>query len=289
MLVGPPGAFKSFLALDWAMNMAVGRKWNGRVVEPARVLYSLGEGKASLLKRLNAWIWHNQLTSEEKVILNANFRVTFDVPQLAIGREVNQFITDLEVDGYMPQALFIDTLARSFVGKDENSQVDAGLWVDGADRLRQRGMAVIALHHTKKNTEFGLQYRGSSALQGAMDTALVLHRDPEGMKGCAKLSCSKQKDHEEFEDIWMKREHVHPPDNTEGSIVLVETAKPNKGAADEEEEARDKALDDMIASLLENDMFESDRARARELATQAGLNEGTAQTKIRRARKRQVE
>lgn len=248
------------------------------------MLYALGEGKASLLKRLNAWIWHNDLSEEEKAVLNANFRVTFHVPQMASKADVTAFITDLDVDGYAPEVLFVDTLARSFVGKDENSQLDAGLWVDGADRLRQRGMAVIALHHTKKNTEFGLQYRGSSALRGAMDTELTLHRDPDGQKGCAKLACSKQKDHEEFSDVWLRRERVEPPGNIEGSIVLQEIDKPNREAVEEELIERDKALDEMIMSLLDDEEYPSDRARARALAEKMGLNEGTAQTKIRRAR-----
>lgn len=286
MLVGPPGAFKSFLALDWAMNMAAGRKWSGRQTEPCKVLYALGEGKASLLKRLKAWMWHNQLTDYEKAVLNANFRITFDVPQLANKTDVGVFISDMEETQYIPDVLFVDTLARSLVGKDENSQLDAGLWVDGADRLRQKGMAVVSLHHTKKNTEFGLQYRGSSALRGAMDTELTLHRDPDGMKGCAKLSCSKQKDHEEFEDVWMRREHIVPPDNTEGSIVLVEFQKQARDAKDEETESRDAGLDEMVNSLLDNMQFDSDRARARALATDAGINESTAQSKINRARKR---
>src|SRR5690606_21291995 len=146
MLVGPPGAFKSFLAIDWGLCLATGRPWNERLVAPAKVLYMLGEGKAGLLKRINAWAWHNDLDKEEHDMLNANFRVTFDVPQMASQREVTRFVEELDVDGFHPSVFFVDTLARSFVGRDENGQVDAGLWVEGADRLRQRGATVIALH-----------------------------------------------------------------------------------------------------------------------------------------------
>lgn len=284
MLVGPPGAFKSFLALDWALSMAAGRSWNDRPVAPSRVLYALGEGKASLLKRLNAWVWHNNLSEEERATMNANFRITFHVPQMASKLDVTAFMTDLDIEEYAPDVLFIDTLARSLVGKDENSQLDAGLWVDGADRLRQKGMAVVALHHTKKNTEFGLQYRGSSALRGAMDTELTLHRDPDGQKGCAKLACSKQKDHEEFEDVWLRRERVEPPGLVEGSIILKEIQRPNRDAEDEESEQKDNALDEMITSLLDDNEYASDRARARALALKAEIAESSAQAKLRRAR-----
>jgi RecA-family ATPase len=285
MLVGPPGSFKSFLAIDWALSLAVGRPWNERAVQPARVLYALGEGKASLLKRLKAWMWRNQLTEDEKEILNANFRVTFDVPQLAVHKNFGEFEYDLDMDGFNPTVFIIDTLARSYVGKNENDPMDVGIWVENADKLRQRGMAVIALHHTKKNTEFGLQYRGSTAFPGAMDSMFTLERAPEGFKGYAKLTCTKQKDHQEPDDVWMRWEQVRPPDNQEGSIVLVEASKPNE-EAEEEKQVRDAAIDLMINSLLEDGSYESDRARARELSMKMDMLEGTAQTRISRARRK---
>ena len=285
MLVGPPAAFKSFLAIDWALSIALGRPWNGRATEPSRVLYALGEGKASLLKRIEAWIWFQQLTEAERRKLNANFRVTFDVPQFAVAREVTEFLDDLDADGFDPGLLIIDTLARSFVGRDENSQTDAGLWVESADRLRQRGMAVLALHHTKKNTEFGLQYRGSSALQGAMDTAFTLQRDPDGFKGYGKLYCSKQKDHEEPDDIWLRREHVRPPGNEEGSIILLEQLQPGEDTIKEQEQQQ-AAIDELILGLLADPTFATDRARAKLLAEKANMLEGTAQTRISRARRK---
>jgi len=285
MLVGPPAAFKSFLAIDWALSIALGKPWNGRATEPSRVLYALGEGKASLLKRIEAWVWHRRLTPDERRKLNSNFRVTFDVPQFAAAREVTEFLDDLDADGFEPGLLIIDTLARSFVGRDENSQVDAGLWVESADRMRQRGMAILALHHTKKNTEFGLQYRGSSALQGAMDTAFTLARDPDGFRGYAKLFCSKQKDHEEPDDIWLRREHIKPPTASEGSIVLLQTDRPGDAEA-KEQEMHQAEVDELIASLLGDPTYATDRARARVLAEKTNMLEGTAQTRISRARRK---
>lgn len=284
MLVGPPGALKSFLAIDWALSLALGRPWNNRRTEPCSVLYALGEGKASLLKRIEAWIYHNKLTIAEKALINSNFRVTFDVPQLAIQKDFTDFLDDLDLDGFQPGCLIIDTLARSFVGRDENNQLDAGMWIESADRLRQRGMTVIALHHTKKNTEFGLQYRGSSALQGAMDSAFVLEKNPDGYKRYAKLSCSKQKDHAEPADIWMQWENIKSPNAPEGSIVLVEVNRPGKDVRDAQE-LKEIETDIIITSLLADASFESDRARARELAAKGNMLEATAQTKISRARR----
>lgn len=283
MLVGPPGALKSFLAIDWALSLALGRPWNKRAVEPCNVLYALGEGKASLLKRIEAWKLWNNLSKSDNNRLNSNFRVTFDVPQLAVQRDFTEFLDDLDLDGFQPGCIIIDTLARSFVGRNENDQLDAGLWVESADRLRQRGMTVIALHHTKKNTEFGLQYRGSSALQGAMDSAFVLEKNPDGFKKYAKLSCSKQKDHAEPADIWMQWETIKSNDG-EGSLILVEVEKPD-AEIKEAQHQNEVEIDTFIRELLSNGEFMSDRARAREVATKFGITETSAQTKVSRARR----
>lgn len=290
MLVGPPGSFKSFLAIDWALSLAAGRMWNERPTKPTKVLYALGEGKASLLKRIKAWACHNGLCREEKeqVIyepaLNANFRVTFDVPQLASQKDTTRFMDELDRDGFNPSLLIIDTLARSYVGKNENDPMDVGVWVESVDRLRQKGMTVLVLHHTRKNQEFGLQFRGSTAFSGAMDTIFMLARNPEGFRGYAKLKCEKQKDHIEAPDIWLSHKHISPNKNEEGSIVLIETEKP----AEEEEMMRDeeeKAITELITSLVADNNFKSDRARARELANKTGILESTASSKIHRARK----
>jgi hypothetical protein len=288
MLVGPPGSFKSFLAIDWALSLATGRPWNGRATEPSRVLYALGEGKASLLKRVQAWVHFNNLTKLEYATLNANFRATFNVPQLAVGRLANEFGDALNGDGFNPTVLIIDTLARSYVGKNENDAMDVGVWVDSVDKLRQRGMTVLALHHTKKNVEFGLKERGNTAWMGAMDAAFMLERNPEGYRGFAKLYCTKQKDHMEPPDIWMQHEQIRPRPDAEGSIVLVETSRP--GAEEEEAKAAEhEALSGIIDSLLQDASYNSDRARARALAEQTGILETTAHTKIRRSRRRQIE
>ncbi len=288
MLVGPPGSFKSFLAIDWALSLAVGRPWNQRAVKPSRALYVLGEGKASLLKRIQAWIHHSNLSQLERATLNANFRVSFDVPQLAVPRLATEFRDALDQDGFNPSVMVIDTLARSYVGKNENDPMDAGIWIDNVDKLRQRGMSVLALHHTRKNVEYGLKERGTTAWMGAMDSAFMLERNPEGYRGYARLVCTKQKDHQEPEDVWMIHKHIRPNPDVEGSIILQEVDAP--GAEEAEAKAEEEAaLQAIIDSLLTNPSYNSDRQRAKVLAAKANILETTAHTKIHRARKKVIE
>src|SRR5438034_1345408 len=79
----------------------------------------------------------------------------------------------------------VDTLARCFVGGEENSAKDMGLFVAGLDRLRAAtGAAVLVVHHTGR--ESGRE-RGSTALSGAVDTLMVIERHPKD--GSRWLKC----------------------------------------------------------------------------------------------------
>lgn len=280
MLAGPPASYKSFLALDWVLSMATKRRWHGRDTTPSKVLYVLGEGKASLLKRITAWTHYYNVKGSDMDELRTNFRVTFDVPQMASKASVDNLLAQLKAEGFEPDVIVVDTFARSFVGLDENSQRDTGLWVESADRLRQNGYTVIFLHHTAKNTEFGVKYRGSTAIMGAMDTAFTLVRDAESGPDRMVLNCSKQKDHDEGDPIYLQRVIVAPERSEGGSVVLVPAIRRDSRFTEEGQQA-----ERYIDELLEDNTFESDRARARKLSTIIGISEAAAQTKVSRRKK----
>lgn len=285
MVAGPPASFKSFLAIDWVLSIATGRKWNGKHTVPAKVLYLLGEGKASLLKRLEAWCHYHRVTAAERALLAINFRVTFDVPQLASKSSVDNMLAGLVAEDFQPNVIVVDTFARSFVGLDENSQRDTGLWIESADRLRQLGYTVIFLHHTAKNTEFGLKYRGSTAIMGAMDTAFTLQKDKD-VRSLSKLECVKQKDHDEGDPLYFQRVIVRPNPSEEGSIVLIPSVKMDERFTPEGQS--EEKIRTVMTSLIEDMSFDSDRARARELARQTGITETAAQGRITRHRQRET-
>lgn len=278
MVAGPPGSYKSFLVLDWLLCMSCGRDWNNRATEEAKVLYVLGEGRSSLLKRIQTWMHYNRLTPGEKLKLTTNFKVTFEVPQMAQKASVDNMLVSLQGENFQPTVIAIDTFARSFVGMDENSQKDVGLWVESADRLRSAGFTVIFLHHTAKNTEFGVRYRGSTAILGAMDTAMTLVRETDIAHG-VKLMVTKQKDHDEGDPLFFTRVVVTPPGMTEGSIVLTPTVKMDERFTEEGQK-----LDKMVDDLMADPSFESDRARARELTRHFAIAEAAAQKRISRKR-----
>ena len=260
MLYGAPSSYKSFMVLDWSLCMASGRRWNDKATAPSKVLYLLGEGKASLLKRIETWIQHHRINNEEREKIVANFRTSFDVPQMAMKPSVDNLLAQLVSEKFDPKVLVIDTFARSFVGMDENSQKDTGLWIESADRLRQSGFTVILLHHTAKSTEFGLKYRGSSAIMGAMDTAMTMEKDHTD-RSRVIMKITKQKDHDEGNPFYFKITPVIGPDSTkENSIVLTPAVIIDEGFTED-----GRKIEEAISKLLADHTFLSDRARARRL------------------------
>lgn len=279
MLAGPSYSFKSFLALDWALCMASQRKWLGRPTVPAKVLYMLGEGKSGLLKRVKAWMEHQKLTEDSYQILNQNFRVSFEMAQLGSPISVTNLLAQLEEENFKPEVIVIDTLARSTVGINENEQEDMGIWIDQADRLRQLGNTVIFIHHTKKNQEFGVTYRGASAIVAGVDTAMTLVRNGGEESDLATLRFDKQKEHEEGQDMKFMRQRIPIPGDSEPSMVLVPAQQIDERFTEEY-----KVTENMIMKLIGDGSYESDRARARDLAAKTGLSIDAALSRIRRRR-----
>ena len=96
--------------------------------------------------------------------------------------------------------IVLDTLARTMVGADENTAKDVGEWIQNAQKLQEKTKAtVLTLHHTVKRTAKNkpAAERGSSALRGAADTMMAVTKNNNALT----LSCVKQKDSEEFDDL----------------------------------------------------------------------------------------
>lgn len=275
MVAGAPGSFKSFLVLDWIMCMALGKPWHGKNVQPCKVLYILGEGKSSLLKRMLAWFTHHGCTNDKDFPrLNSNLRITFDVPQLRMKEHYGGLMTAITADaGFDPSVIVIDTFARSFVGGDENSSLDTGLWIKAAESLRAVGYTVIFLHHTRKNTEFGHQFRGSSAISGAMDTIITVVRNYE--ENFLKVAVTKQKDHDEGEPMLFRRQVV--PTSEEGRDSMVLTLLPPTTRTAEERVLRD---------VMDNPSLTTAKAKIDEIAARLNIKPIAAKQRLWRFKER---
>ena len=267
MLAGAPGSYKSFLALDWMLCMVLGRNWHDRRVKPSKVLYILGEGKSSVKKRMQAWCIHNEQSGNEAFTrIQENFRVTFDVPQFATPGQLTDLLGAFRREAFVPEVIVIDTFARSFVGSDENSSQDTGRWIEAAEELRKQGYSVLFVHHTRKNTEFGHQFRGSTAILGAMDTAMTVVKDTDD-PDCVEIAITKQKDHDEGEPLRLMRLFV--PNGEQGSIVLIP-------APQEQESVNTAALREVSNDASLKSLGDKGKA----LAVKLNIKETTAKSRV---------
>ena len=194
-LYGPPGSFKSFIALDIAEAIATGRTWMGNEVsEQGSVLYIAGEGFGGVGARIKACKQHHQTEDGAPIYVirhQLNLRSSVeDFNSLMLA--VETLVIDTGIDFKL---IIIDTLARAFGGGDENSASDMMQFVVTCGHIQKivQDAALMILHHSGKDSAKGM--RGSSALLGAVDTELELIRFEDSMKGIIRTA--KQKDGED--------------------------------------------------------------------------------------------
>jgi hypothetical protein len=182
-LVGAAASFKTGIAMGMAEAIAGGHKWNGLTTQKTPVIYISGEGKGGLGKRIQAL----------ELVHKRPCAVQFITEAVQIHRpdEVEALLQAIATLPEKPNLVVVDTLARCFVGGDENSARDAGLFIAGVDRIRAvTGAAVLVLHHFNKTGDA----RGSTAFAGAFDTVIEAKREGDTVA----VRCQKQKDAEEF-------------------------------------------------------------------------------------------
>lgn len=194
-LFGPPGSFKSFIALDIAEAIATGRTWMGNEVsEQGAVLYLCGEGFGGVGARIKACKQHHQTVDGAPIYVIRH--------QLNLRSSVEDFnglmlaVEHLVIDtGINFKLIIIDTLARAFGGGDENSASDMMQFVVTCGHIQKivQDAALMLLHHSGKDSSRGM--RGSSALLGAVDSELELIRFEDSMSGIIRIA--KQKDGED--------------------------------------------------------------------------------------------
>jgi hypothetical protein len=189
ILFSPPSNLKSFLALDMALRLAHGMDWLGEEMAPCGVLYVAAEGSIGMRRRI--WGWRRYHGVDKTPSPNFNM---ISVPiNLLDEEEVTKLIRTIkqamQTGGLPIRQVYIDTLARSMSGGDENSFTDMSKLVAALDRIKNEcGTGVMGIHHAGKDVSRGA--RGHSSLKAAADTELSAERKGNELK----LNVIKQKD-----------------------------------------------------------------------------------------------
>lgn len=165
ILLGPRGTYKSFVAIHWAMTIAL---------EGLPVVIISAEGRG-IDRRFKAWLkTHAPDYPPHRAPLYAlENRVDFNSEESvqALCAEIDQFETP-------PVLIVIDTLSKNSGGLDENSNSDVKAFIGRIDVCLKRkyGATVLMVHHTG-HIEKG-RARGASALEADTDAAYVINRIP---------------------------------------------------------------------------------------------------------------
>ena len=108
-----------------------------------------------------------------------NFKLVGGVSNLLVAGSPDLLELRQAVKAHKPKLIVIDTLAMAFPGLEENSADAMGRVVAVARKLTEHGAAVILVHHDTKSE--GGTPRGHSLLNGALDAALHVKRDEQGI------------------------------------------------------------------------------------------------------------
>ena len=205
-IAGPPGSYKTFLALDLALHVSSGQNYLGRPVTGQRVAYLAGEGLSGLSARVEAWSQASKLPAREAYFLPRAIPVTTQ----------EWYVLCDALRTMRVGMVVVDTQARHSGGLDENDAPAMSRLVQSLDAVRvATGGCVATVHHSSKA---GSALRGSTALQGAADTVLTT----EVQDGVVTVHNLKQKDMAQACDYWLR------PVETGPSCVLVECEQPEQ-------------------------------------------------------------
>lgn len=243
VLVGQPGAGKSFVALDMALTIASGvGAWNGHKAASGTVIYMAGEGVGGLLRRVQAWACYR--IGDPLDNCQESFFVVPRVPTLLEPLDIRALTDEIKAMPTQPVLVVVDTLARALSGGDENSSRDVGGAIQALDYLhRETGSTVLCVHHLGKDETKGA--RGSSALLGGCDMMAGLWKDG----GTVVMRSMKAKDSEPFHPVALRLEQVTLGLDDEGEAVT--SLRVRGGTKAEEKAEEEAALAESAAKVLE--------------------------------------
>ncbi len=224
MVFGDPGGGKSYAMIDWACSIATGTPWIDRTVSQGAVAYVAGEGFGGLNRRLRAWSQHRGVSLEK-----APLHITQRAVNFGDAQALGELVGELNALPDRPSLIVIDTMARATPGMDENSAKEVSAFIAACDRLRELfDCTVLIVHHSGHGDK--ARAKGSIALKGAVDFEARVAIGKQS--GTLVIECTKMKDGDPFDPIYMKFDTVTLPPvgdfAVERSSVLVKTDKPTQ-------------------------------------------------------------
>lgn len=186
IVYGAPGTMKSFLLQDLAVCVALGKEW----LTPAKfkggghsVKTSQGEvvwadfdmGKSLLIQRLRALADHYEASDD----LPVRF---YSFPSPGLNAADLASVANLAARSMNASMIVIDNLGTISGGVEENSSGMIPVMANLRWLAQTTGACVIVIHHQRKTGmnggRAGDALRGHSSIEGSIDLALQVEREP---------------------------------------------------------------------------------------------------------------
>ena len=166
-IFGQPKSGKSFVTVDLACNIVLGRDWHGHETEQGSVVYLAGEGMRAISRRFLAWQQLNATRVKDAPLLisTRGARLLDDKDHQLLKDTIDR----TQDESGKVKMIVVDTLQRNFGSSgNENSTQDMSAFIERIDDLRETYTTAIAIvHHTGHGTSS--RARGSSVIQASVD------------------------------------------------------------------------------------------------------------------------
>jgi archaellum biogenesis ATPase FlaH len=174
---GPSGSGKSFLAIDLAISVAIGKRWRGHRLKQGTVACIAAEDAFGFRMRVEAVQDANADRGAPVKVLEAD-------PRLQEKKHIEWMVESLKAMGKI-SLIIVDTLAAATPGMDENSTKEVTQLMAYCRHLQRAiGCAVVLVHHAGKDASRGS--RGSSAYKAGFDAEHEVEN--EALKYSLKVS-----------------------------------------------------------------------------------------------------
>jgi RecA-family ATPase len=189
LIYGKPRSFKSFVAMDLAIRVVLGRPWAGKRVAKGRVVYIAAEGAHGMRKRIAAGKMRQEVP-------RGDFALISTAPNLGTGDgDLPALIAAAESAGINPALIVIDTASKS-IGAAEENGAGMAAFVGNAEKLAQHfDCLVLGVHHVGLGEDAQKRPRGWSGLGGALDVQILCERPGDEKR--TTLTVQKLKDEED--------------------------------------------------------------------------------------------
>jgi hypothetical protein len=189
---GASNVGKSFLLIDMAMHVALGKPWRGHKTRQACVLYIAAEGLSGLAGRFKAWADYYQQVPTWLFIRPYSAQLTVQGAALALAERIKSLPQP-------PKLIILDTLAANFGPGDENSAADMALAMSALRMLAGDWLAVCVHHSGHGDKTRG---RGHSSLYATLDMEIQVSRDDATSE--IKVAHTKCRDMDRMEPLFFR-------------------------------------------------------------------------------------